>query len=354
MDARMRCRFVVRVSALLLAGSAHLAAEERSQDESRERSGDERSELVRELLTSDTESDDLRWLYSHADEYSPSDLTGAPLVSRGVPERGEGAPRHWDPRWRKFGTSDYVLTGVSVGLSAASSFVPVPAKPWTRTNELDEWGRRTISAPTYEQGRWAQDTSDVVLSLGVAFPLLVDSLIVGYWYRSSPEVAGQMALIAIETMAVSSALQGIASAAFARERPYGRDCGTQIPAEHSDCTSTVRYRSYYSGHSSLSFAAAAVTCTFHAQHDLFGDPLADGLTCGIALGSAATVGLMRVVGMKHYVTDVATGAAIGTLTGFALPWLLHYGPAAAVDTGAGAVRFSVYPLGTGLAVGGTF
>jgi membrane-associated phospholipid phosphatase len=242
---------------------------------------------------------------------------------------------------------------VGFGAAGASLFVPVPDQPWRGRNDFDEWGRRTFTAPSYEQGHWARDTSDVLMSLTVAFPLLVDSLIVAQWYRRSPEVAGQMALITVEAIAVSAMLQGITSAAFARERPYGRECGSELPADLNECLTRDRYRSFYSGHTSASFAAAAVTCTHHAVHDLFGDPFADGLTCGVMLGSAATVGFMRVVGMKHYLTDVASGAIAGTLGGLAVPWLLHYGPLARVQTDS-AVRWSVYPLGTGLAVGGTF
>jgi membrane-associated phospholipid phosphatase len=314
----------------------------------------ERERLVEELLTGDADADDLAWLYSRADEYTPSELTGEPIPVPALPERGEGSPRYWNPRWRKFGLPNYVLTGTAAAVAAASLFVPV-TDPWRTQNPLDEWGRRTLSASSYEGGAWARDVSDVLISLNIAFPFLVDSLTTAYWYRRSPEVAGQTALIAVEAMAVSSMLQGVTSAWAQRERPYGRDCGTAIPDELSECAGHERYRSFFSGHSSMSFAAATVSCTHHAQHELFGDPLADGITCGAELASAATVGLMRVVALKHYVTDVLAGAAAGALSGLGVPWLLHYGPLASVGPESGAaVTWSLYPFPNGVAVRGAF
>ena len=320
-----------------------------------QREEEARSKLVEKLLTSEPDDHDLAWLYSRADEYGPSGLTGEPIQAPGLPERGEGAPRSWDPRWRRFGTGNYVLTGIAIGTSAASLFVPEPKNPWRRTNELDEWGRRHISVEVFESGQWARDTSDLLVSVNIAFPLLVDSLIVSYWYRRSPDVAGQTALIAVESMAIASALQGVTSAALGRERPYGRDCGTTVPSELSECTSNDRYRSFFSGHTTMAFAAAGVTCAQHATHDFFGDPSADALACGATLATATAAGMMRIVGLKHYITDVATGAAVGTLTGLGVPWLLHYGPLAEIaPKSASGASFTVLPQENGLAIGGIF
>jgi membrane-associated phospholipid phosphatase len=358
-------RAMTKVPALLLglsvlAGSSPLAAQTAAPpaaptQKPTEPSEEEQSKLVQQILTSEPDAEDLAWLYSHADEYAPSRLTGKPIAAPILPERGEGSPRHWDPSWRKFGVMNYVLTGVSIVGSASSSFVPDPKDPWTKRNELDEWGRRTISVPSYEDGQWAQDTSDLLLSLNMAFPLLVDSLVVSYWYRRSPEVAGQTALIAVEAMAFGSMLQGITSAGVGRERPYGRDCGTKVDSDLPECSTNVRYRSFFSGHTTLGFASAGVTCTNHAVHHLFGDPVADGIACGATLTSATAIGMLRIVSQKHYVTDVLTGAAVGTVSGLGIPWLLHYGPLASVtshpETG---LRWTVVPLDNGLAVGGVF
>jgi membrane-associated phospholipid phosphatase len=315
---------------------------------------DDDAKLVRNLLATEGEQDDLVWLYSRADEYSPSRLTGEPIPTPGLPKRGEGAALRWNPRWRKFVTGNYVLTGVALGGSAASSFLPV-TNPWRGSNRVDEWGRRVLGVAAYESGQWARDTSDLLLSVNLAFPFLVDSLIVSYWYRRSPEVATQTALISLEAVAVATFLQGATSALMQRERPYGRDCGKTIAEELSDCSSdSARYRSFFSGHTSMSFAAAAVTCTHHARLDLFGGA-ADGATCATALGSATAVAFLRVAARKHYLSDVAMGAAVGLASGFGVPQLLHYGvDESDAEAHAAGVSWSLYPMANGMAVGGVF
>jgi membrane-associated phospholipid phosphatase len=311
------------------------------------------AELVEKLLTADPEDDDLKWLYSNADEYTPSDLTGKPIPAPGLPQRGEGSPRVWDPRWRRFGVANYILTGASLVIATSSYFVPEQTGRWRARNEFDEWGRRNLGGGVYEDALWARDLSDLFVSVNVSFPLLVDSLIVTSWYRKSSDVATQMALITAEALVLSATIQAVVSGLANRERPYVRECGTEIPANSEDCTNRDRYRSFFSGHTSNAFTAAGVTCMLHAQHAVFGDPLADGLTCGLAMTSATTVGVMRVLGQRHYLSDVMTGAAIGTLSGLGVPWLLHYGDFSA-STKTSSVDVRLVPLPNGVAVGGRF
>jgi membrane-associated phospholipid phosphatase len=309
------------------------------------------AELVQELLQGDAQADDLAWLYSSADEYTPADIAGTPIPAPELPGPGGGTPRTWNPRWRKFGTGNYVLTGVGFGLGALSSAIPPRPSRWQVSNAVDEWGREHLGFDDYDQGRWAQDTSDVLLSLNVAFPLIVDALILAHWYRQSPIVGTQIALITLEAMAVATVAQGPTAGLASRERPYGRDCGKTIPSDLDDCAERKRYRSYFSGHTSAAFSAAGATCSHHLQHELFGSKTADAVTCGVALTSAATVGLMRIVGRQHYITDVVTGAFVGALSGLGVPWLLHY---AEFDNEEPAITLTLVPNAQGLSVGGAF
>jgi hypothetical protein len=314
---------------------------------------DPTAELVRRLMTEGSEDEDLAWLYSNADEYSPSELTGEPIPVPAFPERGEGSPREWDPRWQKFGLANYLLTGVGLAVNIASSAIPEAPDRWRSQNSLDEWGRRNLGYDDYESGRWARDLSDVLTSLNMAYPVLIDALVVTYWYRQSPELAEQMALISAEAAAVAALLQGPVSGFTSRERPYGRDCGTKIPADLDDCAQVKRYRSFFSGHTSMAFATAGVTCSHHLTHRVFGDAAADGIACGAAMLSAGTVGAMRIVGRQHYVTDVLAGAAIGTLSGIGVPWLFHYGPVARSGA-ASDFHVTLRPMANGISVGGGF
>ncbi|HYO95820.1 MAG TPA: phosphatase PAP2 family protein [Polyangiaceae bacterium] len=308
-------------------------------------------------MTSDAEEEDLEWLFSNADEYAPTGLSGKPLDAAVLPQRGEGSRREWNASWRKFGLGNYALSGGSILLAVAATTIAPKAPRTTGRNDFDEWGRRTLSPRDYHSALWARDVSDVLVSVNIAFPLLIDSLVVTHWYRRSEEVAGQMALITSEVIAVTAALQTVTSSLAARERPYVRDCGTSLDPELEDCQESDRLRSFFSGHTSNAFAGAAVACSHHTTHDLFGDPMADGLACAALFLSAGTTGIMRVVGQRHYLTDVLTGATVGTLTGLGVPWLLHYGPLARRKGGpSGALHPSLHlvPMLNGLAVGGAF
>lgn len=308
-------------------------------------------ELMGELLTSDEPDDDLAWLYSDED-YEPSDLTGKPLPVPALPERGEGSPRTWDPRWRRFTTGNYVLTITAWGFAMGGILLPVVPGRWSHSNEFDERVHRTLSIEDYPKGQWARDLSDLLLSTTVTFPLLFDSLIVAYWYRTSPDVAGQTALITTETLGVAAALQSMTSAITNRARPYVRNCGDLLPENLEDCNGRKPYRSFFSGHTTLSFAAAGVTCALHAQHDLFGDSAADAVACAANLLSAGTVGMMRIVGDQHFASDVLVGAGVGLAAGFGVPYLLHYAPSGSADENSVAV--SLVPTSNGIGVGGTF
>jgi membrane-associated phospholipid phosphatase len=73
---------------------------------------------------------------------------------------------------------------------------------------------------------------------------------------------------------------------------------------------------------------------------------------------ASATGLFRVIGDRHYTTDVLIGAAIGFSIGYIYPWLLHYrfgsDASARPPQGPKSGTLSVLPLPTGLSLSGSF
>ncbi len=78
--------------------------------------------------------------------------------------------------------------------------------------------------------------------------------------------------------------------------------------------------SFPSGHAAISFSGASILSVMLAER--FGDD--PGAVAGIVAAYAAAIGVAvaRVVGGKHFLTDVVAGAALGTALGLTIP-LLH-------------------------------
>ena len=114
------------------------------------------------------------------------------------------------------------------------------------------------------------------------------------------DVAGKV----LRAQILSQAVTGVIKKAAQRERPDGSDT-----------------RSFPSGHTSVSFASATV---LHREF---------GWKVGIPAYAAATyVGTARIEKKKHFLSDVAFGAAIGILSG------------RTVTIGSGNKRFAVTPV----------
>ena len=260
---------------------------------------------------------------------------------------------------QRFSTVDWIITGAATGIALASNILPPRSSHWTGTNGFDDGARDFLRLSSTSARYWVRDASDVLLSVEVTWPLFVDALIGAWWYHDSPDAAAQMALIDAEAYAVASAIQGTTTMLTSRQRPYGRDCGTAaLPETNSDCSSSsVRYRSFFSGHASMSFLGASLICVHHLKLDLFGSRAADIGTCVAAYSGAALSSLFRTMGDVHYTSDILIGATVGTAIGLGLPMLKYRRSRKGIlrsTTEKEEGRVMVLPFGAGLGVGGTF
>jgi hypothetical protein len=123
---------------------------------------------------------------------------------------------------------------------------------------------------------------------------------------------------------------------FRRARPLARFGEPGREPELDDNTS------FFSGHTSLTFALAVSAGVVAHQRDYALEPLvwASGLTL------ATATGYLRIAGDKHYLSDVVVGAAMGVGFGLLVPRLFHcdvLGPDLALT-----------PTPTGVAIIGSF
>ncbi len=216
-----------------------------------------------------------------------------------------------------------VIAGLNMGIGPRSD------NPTQGGVLFDEGARNTLRVGNELGRETARDVSDVLLTFLTSYPTLVDALLVAAWMHDSADVAVQMILMHAEVVTFILALQTTANVLMSRERPYARTCGgpgaDDLPGDAGLCNGSVRYYSFFSGHTSQSFASAALVCMNHAYLDLYGGGVADAIPCVSSLVLAGVTGLLRIMGDMHYATDVITGAIMGTGVGLLLPYLLHYG-----------------------------
>jgi len=269
----------------------------------------------------------------------------------------------WKPEWSRASAVDYVIS--ALGLATTLTFAILPPQPahFTASNPFDTAVRNTLRLASYDDRHAAADTSDVLLSLVVTYPVLFDSFALGYGYWRSADVAYQMTVINAEAFAVSSSIYGVTNYAVSRERPYGQDCngppgppssappGNQIPGGLTECTGPTRYRSFFSGHAMGSFTAAGLTCSHHLHLHLFGNG-GDVAACVVALVLASSIAVLRVMADDHYATDVLTGAAVGSAAGFIVP-AIHYAKHKR-STRPSSFEWHVAPSIGGLGIAGTW
>jgi membrane-associated phospholipid phosphatase len=267
-------------------------------------------------------------------------------------EEGSSPERlQWNEDWPRFRPAEYVATGV-VGTGAIVMYFAVRAQArphWVGGILFDDAVRDAlrVHSPSALQTVWALGTGvDIAL---VALTVGVDSLAVPA-FRGAPDVSFQLGLMDAEAFAFSSVVGIGLYDSVGRARPSYEDCQRNPTFVGCDISPTA---SFPSGHTVEAFTAAGVSCANHAYLPLYGSRLWDTLACGRDVFLATSEGVLRIVGDRHYATDVLAGAAIGFGFGYGVPTLLHY----AVPGRGRAVGWTISPSAgpnPGLSVAGVF
>ncbi|WP_224245878.1 phosphatase PAP2 family protein [Hyalangium gracile] len=280
-------------------------------------------------------------------------LAASPVPPAALPA-AEGAPvvRNLRFDW----TRDSVITGVGAVLWISSEalfkeqLAPEPCRWCDRSadgtdtlNGLDKWGRGL--AGTTEVQRKRADTWSNIVDFG-----LLPVGVLGAQYalvqgNGAPRsVFFQDAGIIVETAVLSAVLNQTVKFIVGRERPFVHVLpeDQKLLTAHPDDNNL----SFYSGHTNLAFAlvvsAGTVAELRGYKHRMW------IWVAGLPL--ATSVGLLRMAADKHYLTDVATGAVLGTAFGLAVPLLLH----GRVDEAPGAVSLRVSGGPRGAVISGRF
>jgi len=251
-----------------------------------------------------------------------------PGTARADPDRVE-----WSDDWarvRLWEVADAVA--LTIGDTEIEDHVPVPAQArWRGGILFDDWARRTLRANTAAIQSTASTVSDYFYYGGTLVPFVLDNYFVTLDVHRSADVAVQMLVINMQALGVSGLVSLAAEHEVGRARPYTESCGLDGRVRDASgavlqtCGTSNDNRSFFSGHVAAVTTMAGLTCLHHQPLPLYGGGFADLAPCLAMMGLSVATGMLRLVYDEHWATDVMTAWAIGAVSGYVLPSLLHYG-----------------------------
>lgn len=235
----------------------------------------------------------------------------------------DGPRLSWNPAWPRFRAIGYALTSASVlGAIAVTVWLPYPESPrWVGGILADTRVRSVLRARTPGLRDAIRSASDVTMMVSLVQTGLIDGILLPAldqsWF-----VMWQLSLMNAQAMALNVLVATLLFKAAARARPSYASCA--LDRNFDPLCSAGSYSSFPSSHTSTTFTAAGLTCIHHKYIPLWGGDPWDGAACASSIVIAAATGLFRIVGDRHYLSDVALGAAFGFSLGYLYPYLFHY------------------------------
>jgi membrane-associated phospholipid phosphatase len=199
-----------------------------------------------------------------------------------------------------------VLGGTAVYVSTETVFKEALAPDhcrWCGRNGLDE---NVADAMAWADPDLASSISDVLAF--AATPLVSGGLLAVAGRGDDRWLADGLAVA--ESAVATGLITQLVKISAGRRRAFVELDGTPTIEDNL---------SFFSGHTSLAFAVATSAGTVAS---LRGDRLAPWIW-GSGLALASTVGYLRIAADRHWFTDVATGAVVGSAIGVAVPRLFH-------------------------------
>jgi membrane-associated phospholipid phosphatase len=215
-------------------------------------------------------------------------------------------------------TYDWTVDGIATGVLAAStlslmlldkSLAPLDCK-WCVPGTIDGDLSRSVT--------WSSPTTANTLSNVMQFAVPVGVMGFGLIqaYRLGDAEAGWADLLLItEATSLAMLTNVIVKYTTGRARPYVWQGNPDLyPATASDANV-----SFFGGHTTFVFAVVVSGSTLFFMQDMPGAPW----VLGIGLAAASFTAYLRMAADKHYLSDTLVGAGVGSLIGWAVPYLFH-------------------------------
>jgi membrane-associated phospholipid phosphatase len=221
----------------------------------------------------------------------------------------------WRDDWPQFRTSEAILTGLAaIGTAVIVAVGPIEHARWQGGILFDDAVRSELRAGNPVTRRHLRTVGDYSYHLSPVLPL-VDVLVLSALGHSDRKLALNLGAIMLEAYSYTGISAFVSTEISARARP------------DSGCTSSgckADTQSFFSGHAAISATGAGLVCANHTRIPLWGNPVADGMACGVAVSNALLTATTRVVADRHYASDVLVGLGMGFGIGYGVPVLLHY------------------------------
>ena len=150
-------------------------------------------------------------------------------------------------------------------------------------------------------------TGDIFQYVGLLMPAVLMASPMEEWLT--------VGVMYAESVLVAYGVKELAKSIVSRARPYMYYDDKPIDLiQEGDWN-----ESFPSGHSTLAFVGATFASYVFSKY--FSDSPWKYVVTAASYSIATATAVFRVAGGKHFFTDVLTGAAIGTATGFLVPWL---------------------------------
>jgi membrane-associated phospholipid phosphatase len=175
----------------------------------------------------------------------------------------------------------------------------------------------SIDGNLSKSAQWANPATANTLSNVMQFAVPVGVMGFGLIqaYRFDDPAAGWSDVLLI-TQATSLAMLAnvIVKYSVGRARPYVWQGTPDLYPSAAEAN-----LSFFSGHVTFVFAVVVSGSTLFFMQDMPGAPW----VLGVGLAAAAFTGYLRIAANQHYLSDVLVSAGVGSLVGWAVPYLFH-------------------------------
>jgi membrane-associated phospholipid phosphatase len=246
--------------------------------------------------------------------------TGAPVASDRKGKSSLDAPEGREPASPQKLTKlsyDWTVDGIVTGALAASTvtllllnnqLAPLQCK-WCVPGTIDG----NLSKSAVWSNPKAADTWSTVMEFAVPVGVMGYGLAQAF-SLGDPAAGWSDVLLITQATSLAMLANVIVKYSVGRARPYvwqGNPDLYPSPAEAN--------LSFFSGHVTFVFAVVASGSTLFFMQGMPGAPW----VLGLGLAAATLTGYLRIAANQHYLSDVLVSAGVGSLVGWAVPYLFH-------------------------------